>query len=195
MDRHLEEFRSEVISCSKCELAKTRNNVVFGEGNKHAPIFIISEAPGREEDLCGRPFVGASGQLLDKIFSACNFSRTEHIYISNVVKCRPPNNRPPNPEEICKCKPSLLEQINIVDPAILVLLGATALRNMTGPDMKITKMRGEWFHCENRLAMAVYHPSALLRNPALKKDTWADFKRIILKYREIVDPSHYCRYI
>ena len=172
----LELLKEEVLNCNKCGLAKTRNKVIFGEGNSHAPIVIIGEAPGKDEDLQGRPVVGYSGQLLDKILDACGFNRIHHVFISNIIKCRPPGNRVPLPEEIKVCKPFLLRQIEIINPKILILLGATALKTMSGPEMRITKTRGNWINWENRLAMPVYHPSALLRNPALKKDTWEDFK-------------------
>jgi len=191
----LEDFKKEVLSCNKCSLAHTRKNVIFGEGSSHAPIFIIGEAPGKEEDQQGRPFVGYSGQLLDKILDACGFTRTRHVFISNILKCRPPGNRVPLPEEIEVCKPYLLRQIELINPKILILLGATALKAMIGPEMRITKIRGNWINWENRLVMPVYHPSALLRNPELKRDTWKDFKKIVLKYRQIVDQSHYSAHI
>lgn len=191
----LEILKKEVLSCQKCVLSKSRKNVIFGEGNPDAPIFIIGEAPGRDEDIQGRPFVGLSGQLLDKILDACGFNRTEHVFISNIIKCRPPGNRVPFTEEIQACMPYLLKQIQLIDPKILILLGATALKSMFDTNMKITKIRGTWLNYENRLAMAVYHPSALLRNPALKRDTWEDFKKIIFKYREIVNPSHYSAHV
>jgi uracil-DNA glycosylase family 4 len=191
----IEELKKEVLACTNCSLAKTRNNVIFGEGNINAPVFLIGEAPGRTEDLLGRPFVGRSGQLLDKILEACGFNRTEHVFISSIVKCRPPGNRTPHDEEIFKCKPYLLRQINLVDPKILILLGSVALKSLIGKALKITRARGKWINMENRLAMAVYHPSALLRNPHLKKDTWEDFKKIVFKYREIVNPSHRSEYI
>lgn len=191
----IEVLKREILNCHKCSLAKSRNNVIFGEGNSHAPVLIIGEAPGRDEDLQGRPFVGNSGQLLDKILDACGFNRTQHVFISNIIKCRPPGNRVPLPEEIEKCKPFLLQQIQIIDPKILILLGATALKNLVGPESKITKIRGNWINWENRLAMPVYHPSALLRNPGLKRDTWEDFKKIVFKYRQLVDPSHYSAHI
>jgi len=191
----LDTLKMEVLGCNKCDLAKTRNHVIFGEGNPCAPILIIGEAPGRDEDLQGRPFVGHSGQLLDKILDACGFNRTHHVYISNIIKCRPPGNRLPYPEEIEKCKPLLLMQMELISPKILILLGATALKSMIGPDMRITKVRGNWISWENRLAMPVYHPSALLRNPVLKRDTWEDFKKIVFKYREIVDHAHFSAHI
>lgn len=191
----LEELENEVMHCTSCGLSQTRNHVIFGEGNVHAPVLIIGEAPGRDEDLQGRPFVGLSGQLLDKILAACGFNRKEHVYISNIIKCRPPGNRTPLPEETHRCKPYLLKQIELIDPKILILLGATALKNMIGSDLKITRFRGTWINWENRLVMPVYHPSALLRNPALKKDTWEDFKKVVFKYREIVNPSHYSAHV
>jgi uracil-DNA glycosylase family 4 len=191
----LESLEKEVLNCHKCSLAKTRNHVIFGEGNPHAPIFLIGEAPGMDEDLKGRPFVGRSGHLLDKILNACGFTRTQHVFISNVVKCRPPGNRVPTPEEVEKCKPYLLQQIEWIDPQILILLGATALKNLAGPESRITRIRGTWLHIANRLAMPVYHPSALLRDPALKRDTWEDFKKIVHKYRQMVDPAHYSAFV
>jgi len=191
----LEDLKKEVVNCNKCGLANRRSNVIFGEGNSHAPIIIIGEAPGKDEDLKGRPFVGHSGQLLDKILDACGFNRTHHIYISNIIKCRPPGNRIPFPEEVRICKPYLLQQIDLIKPKILILLGATALKSLIGPEMRITKVRGNWIEWNNYLAMPVYHPSALLRNPALKRKTWEDFKKIVIKYRQIVDPSHYSAHI
>jgi uracil-DNA glycosylase family 4 len=191
----LESLKQEILSCHRCPLAESRNNVIFGEGNAKAPIFIIGEAPGMDEDLRGRPFVGRSGQLLDKILAACGFNRMDHVFISNIVKCRPPGNRQPSGEEIRACIPYLIQQIDIVNPKILILLGATALKNLAGPDQRITRVRGTWLNWENRLAMPVYHPSALLRNPDLKRDTWEDYKKIVRKYRELVDPSHYSAHV
>ncbi len=192
---YLDDLKEDVLRCSKCELSKTRNNVIFGEGNTKARIFLIGEAPGRDEDLQGHPFVGLSGKLLDKIFEACGFNRNEHIYISNILKCRPPGNRTPSPEEIEKCLPFLKQQIELIKPKILVLLGATALKSLMDPGMKITKVRGTWLNWNNYLTIPVYHPSALLRNPALKRETWEDFKKIIFKYREIEDPLHYSPHV
>ncbi len=191
----LNELRDEVLKCQKCGLAKTRNKVIFGEGNNRAPVFIIGEAPGGDEDMIGRPFVGVSGQLLDKILAACGFTRKEHVFISNIIKCRPPGNRVPQPDETRICKPYLLKQIELIDPKIIILLGATALKNMLGPELRITRLRGTWMEWEGRLVMPVFHPSALLRNPDLKRDTWEDFKKIVFKYREIVDAEHYSDHV
>jgi len=187
----LETLKSEVLSCSKCGLAATRHHAIFGEGFSHAEVMIIGEAPGRDEDLGGRPFIGRSGQLLDKILEACGFTREGHVYISNIVKCRPPGNRDPEINEREACFPYLLKQIEIIDPTILVLLGATALKSLMGQDMRITRERGNWLEWNGKLVMPVYHPSALLRNPDLKRPTWEDFKKIVYKYRELIDAEHY----
>ena len=195
MESDFEALKEKILHCTGCPLARERNNVIFGEGNRNGGIMIIGEAPGRDEDLQGRPFVGLSGQLLDKILAACGFNRTEHVFISNIVKCRPPDNRVPSPGEAEVCMPWLLNQIEIIDPKIMILLGATALKYMAGPEYKITRDRGKWISCHGRLTMPVYHPAALLRNPGLKRDTWEDFKKITFKYRELVDPQHYSQYI
>lgn len=194
MDK-LSELREEVLACTRCRLYQTRKNVVFGNGNPEADIFIIGEAPGFDEDRVGKVFVGKSGQLLDKIFEACNFSRDKHLYISNILKCRPPDNRNPVIDEQKACIPYLLKQIDIIDPKIIILLGSVPLKAFFGPDAKITSDRGTWKNYFNRFVMPTYHPSALLRNPNLKTDSWKDFKNIIRKYRELVDPEHYCKYL
>ncbi len=195
MNKELEQLKKEVENCTKCPLHKIRHNVVFGTGNTEAKIFLIGEAPGYEEDRTGVAFVGKSGQLLDKILLACNFNRKEHVFISNIVKCRPPENRIPTIEEQIKCLPYLLRQIEIINPEIIVTLGATAIKALIDSKIKISKERGRWIVWNNRLVMPTYHPSALLRNVNLKKDVWEDFKKVIIKYRELVNPEHYCKYI
>ncbi|MGE0077122.1 MAG: uracil-DNA glycosylase family protein [Bacteroidales bacterium] len=191
----MEELKNSILHCNKCNLSKTRNNPIFGEGNLNAPIFIIGEAPGKDEDLLGRPFIGKSGQLLDKILTVCGFTREEHVFISNIVRCRPPENRIPTTQEAEICMPYLLKQIELVNPKILILLGATALKYMAGQNHRITKEHGTWLTVLNKLAMPVYHPAALLRDPSLKKDTWEDFKKIVFKYRELINPQHYSPHI
>ena len=191
----LASLREEVLGCTKCDLCKSRRHAIFGEGNPAARIMIIGEAPGYDEDVQGRPFVGKSGQLLDKILAACGFTRTQHVFISNIVKCRPPGNRTPSLKEAEVCMPYLKRQIEIINPEFLVLLGATALRYMVGEKYKITAMRGTWIDIEGRKAMPVYHPAALLRNPALKRPTWEDFKALVWKYREIVNPQHHAEQV
>lgn len=195
MGQTIELLKEEILKCTKCGLAKTRNHVIFGEGNIHAGIFIIGEAPGYDEDMQGRPFIGKSGQLLDKILAACGFTRNEHVFISNIVRCRPPGNRVPTPTEVAACIPWILKQIELVDPKILILLGATVLQTMAGSELRITKERGNWINCQNRLAMPVYHPAALLRNPSLKRETWDDYKMIVFKYRELVDKLHFSAHV
>lgn len=195
MNSGFELLKEDVLKCTKCGLAHSRQHVIFGEGNINGGILIIGEAPGRDEDIQGRPFVGKSGQLLDKILAVCGFTRNEHVFISNIVKCRPPENRVPTPEEAALCMPWLLKQIELINPKILILLGATALKCMMGQDRKITHERGNWIIWHERLAMPVYHPSALLRDPSLKRDTWEDFKKVVCKYRELIDPQHYSAYV
>ncbi|NLT03566.1 MAG: uracil-DNA glycosylase [Bacteroidales bacterium] len=195
MNDTIETFQAELLTCTKCALAATRHHVILGEGPYNAPIFIIGEAPGYEEDLHGRPFIGPSGQLLDKMLDACGFNRQEHVFISNIVRCRPPGNRPPTPQEAAICLPWLQTQIELVNPKILILLGSTALRYMAGPGYRISQTRGTWRTCQNRLTMPIYHPSALLRNPALKRLTWEDLKSIVYTYRQLVNPSHTSAYI
>ncbi|MBN2667358.1 MAG: uracil-DNA glycosylase [Bacteroidales bacterium] len=189
--QNLESLRPAILNCTLCGLARTRNHVIFGEGNPNAGIMLIGEAPGRDEDIQGRPFVGLSGQLLDKILAACGFTRNEHVFISNIVKCRPPGNRLPSTDEASLCMPWLLMQIEMINPKIMILLGATALKYMAGSDYRITKDHGKWISISDRLAIPVYHPAALLRDPSLKRDTWEDFKIIFHKYRELVDPNHH----
>src|SRR5574344_98328 len=134
-----ESLRNEVLSCQKCLLREGRHSVVFGEGSRTAKLMCIGEGPGYYEDMQGRPFVGASGMLLDKILSVCGFSRQEQVFIANIVKCRPPGNRDPLPEERAACLPYLLRQIEVLNPPILVLLGATALKGLIDPNAHITQ--------------------------------------------------------
>ena len=195
MQPQLDLLKADVLGCKKCELSETRNHVIFGEGNVSAKILIIDEAPGKDEDIQGRPFVGKSGQLLDKILSACGFTREEHVFISNIVKCRPPDNRVPTRFEADACISWLRKQIELIDPKILILLGATALKHMAGPEHRITRERGKWLSLQGRLAMPVFHPAALLRDPRLKRDTWEDYKKIVFKYRELVDSNHHSNHI
>jgi uracil-DNA glycosylase family 4 len=191
----MEQLKQEVLSCTKCVLHRSRHNVIFGEGNTSARILIIGEAPGHDEDMIGRPFVGKSGQLLDRILAACGFTREKHVYISNIVKCRPPGNRVPTDQEAKTCIPYLMKQIELINPLILIPLGASALRVFFGKEYRITQVRGNWLTWYDKLVMPVYHPAALLRNPNLKKDTWEDYKKVVHKYRELVDPDHYSEHV
>ena len=160
--------------CHRCELGNTRINAVVGRGNEQAPILIVGEGPGQNEDEQGLPFVGRSGQLLEKILAAVKLSVDRDVYICNVVRCRPPENRVPTPVEVTACKPYLLEQIRLVDPKIILLTGATAVRAITGKKDGITKIRGTWIEWEGRWCMPIFHPAYLLRNPdpAVGKPKW-----------------------
>ena len=191
----LEQLKEETYQCTKCALSASRHHVVFGEGNPNAEIMFIGEGPGREEDLSGHPFVGRSGQMLDKILEACGFKRNKHIYIGNIVKCRPPGNRAPLPDERAACLPYLYKQIMLIDPKIIVLLGGTALNGLIDPNLKISRTRGNWIQWNSRWVMPVFHPAALLHNEGLKRPTWEDFKKIVFKYRELIDPEHFSKYI
>lgn len=152
--------------CHRCELGKTRINPVVGRGNEKASILIIGEGPGQNEDEQGLPFVGRSGQLLEKILASVKLTIESDIYICNVVRCRPPENRVPTPAEVAACKPYLLEQIRLVDPQIILLTGATAVKAITGKKEPISKIRGTWIEWEGRLCMPIFHPAYLLRNPS-----------------------------
>lgn len=186
----LEQLRAAVQGCRACGLRAGCSGVVFGEGCSDAHLVCCGEGPGAEEDRLLRPFVGAAGQLLDKILAASGFGRTRNAYILNVVKCRPPGNRVPEPGERAACRPNLDAQLRIIKPQIVVLLGATALQTLINPDARITRLRGQWLQKDGVWYMPTYHPAALLRDPSKKKETWHDFKLVIDKYRELVDPGH-----
>ncbi len=178
----LEALRKIVSECHLCDLAKTRKNVVFGEGNPNARVMFIGEGPGATEDETGRPFVGRAGQLLTKMIeNVLEIPRSE-VYIANIVKCRPPGNRVPTPEEAQTCIPYLFKQIQIVDPKILVALGATSYRWLTGDNTPISKIRGEMVKFEDRILIPTFHPSYLLRNPSKKKEVYHD----LLKIKELL---------
>lgn len=187
---NLDELKQAVLQCQRCGLRSGCSGLVFGEGSQSARIVLCGEGPGAEEDRLLRPFVGAAGQLLDKILEACGFGRFEHVFILNVIKCRPPGNRVPTEDERKACLPNLEAQLRILKPEIIVLMGATAVQTMIDPQARITKLRGDWIQRNGVWYMPTYHPAALLRTPSLKKDAWHDFKLVIDKYRELVDPAH-----
>jgi len=158
-----------------CELAKTRSSVVFGEGSESSPIMFVGEGPGESEDKSGRPFVGAAGELLTKMIEGVLLLKRESVYITNVVKCRPPNNRVPTKEECSACRPYLDKQIELISPKIIVALGATALNTLTGENYSIMKMRGNLLEIGGAKLIPTYHPSFVLRNPSTaKKAVYAD---------------------
>ncbi|MBN2134234.1 MAG: uracil-DNA glycosylase [Acidobacteria bacterium] len=173
-----DELREITIKCRKCGLAEGRTNVVFGEGDPNADLLFIGEGPGMHEDLQGRPFVGRAGQLLDKMIIAMGFKR-EQVYIANIVKCRPPGNRDPLPDEVAMCVPYLKAQINFIKPKIIVLLGAVAVRALLDSKEGITKIRGRIMDYYGVPIMPVYHPAYLLRNPAKKKEAWEDLQKVM----------------
>ncbi len=190
----IRQLNDQVQDCRRCQLRAGCSRVVFGEGSLNGGLMVIGEGPGQDEDRLGRPFVGRAGQLLDKILESGGFSRRDQVYVGNIVKCRPPGNRVPLPEERTACMPYLKEQIAIVDPKIIILLGATALQGLIDPKAKIGASRGKWLQWEGRWVMPTYHPAALLRNPGLKPVVWEDLKQVVGKYRELVKPSHPCEY-
>ncbi len=166
--------------CEKCSLSNTRTKSVFGVGNPNADILFVGEAPGEQEDLSGTPFVGRAGQLLDKFLYAVDISR-ESVYIANILKCRPPKNRDPLPEEEDCCIDYLREQVAIIQPKIIVCLGRISAMRLIKKDFKITKEHGYWFEKGNYLMTAIYHPAALLRDPHKKEEMLEDMKRIKAK--------------
>lgn len=165
------------LRCQACELRNGCRQVVFADGNPQADIMLVGEGPGQSEDEQGKPFVGKAGQLLDKILAAVDFAR-ERVYITNVVKCRPPNNRLPNNLEIAACRGYLEAQIRINRPKLIVCLGALATQTLVDPKARITQVRGKWFVRKDIMIMPTYHPAALLRNDSLKRPVWEDFKLI-----------------
>ncbi len=180
----LDELQSICNSCTKCPLHETRTNVVFGSGSENAKILFIGEAPGQHEDEQGLPFVGASGKLLDKYLDAIGLSR-EDCYIANILKCRPPKNRDPKPEEEEMCIGYLREQLKIIQPTVIVCLGRISAFKIIKPDFKITQEHGKWFKKGDYLITAVYHPSALLRDPRKRDDMMRDFLTIKDKILEL----------
>lgn len=179
-----EELREECGKCQKCALGKTRTNCVFGTGNENADVLFVGEAPGEKEDLSGIPFVGAAGKLLDKYLYAVDIDR-ERVYIANILKCRPPNNRDPLPAEEEACLPYLREQVRLMQPKIIICLGRISAMKLIKPDFKITKEHGQWFKKGNYLMTAVYHPAALLRDPRKKEDMLLDMQNIKAKLDEL----------
>ncbi len=173
-----EMLQAQCMGCEKCELCKTRHNVVFGVGNPNAEVMLIGEGPGENEDLQGEPFVGRAGKLLDEMLELIGLSRKQNVYIANIVKCRPPQNRDPKPEEQAACIGYLKEQIKLIQPKIIICLGRIAAMVMISENFRITKEHGQWFDVEGAKCMALYHPAALLRDPRKKPETFEDLVRI-----------------
>jgi len=177
-DSRILSLKNKILHCQKCPLSKTRETVVFGEGSPNAKLMFIGEAPGREEDVQGRPFVGEAGMLLTKIINAMGLKR-EDVYICNILKCRPPKNRNPLPEEISFCIDHLYEQIKCIEPEVICGLGKFASQTLLNTQTSITKLRGNWYKFKGIKFMPTFHPAYLLRNPRDKTSVWQDMKKIM----------------
>jgi len=173
----LAEVREELGDCKRCKLHRTRRTIVFGEGSEKATLMFIGEGPGYDEDVQGKPFVGKAGQLLTKIIESINLSR-EEVYIANIIKCRPPQNRNPEPDEIQSCNPFLTKQISAIQPKIICALGTFSAQTLLKTNAKITALRGKFYDLEGIKVIPTYHPAFLLRNPEKKREVWEDMKKI-----------------
>ena len=177
-------LKQECSSCARCSLGRTRTNLVFGTGDEHSDIVFVGEGPGEQEDLKGIPCVGPAGQLLDTMLKLIGFRR-EDVYICNIVKCRPPMNRDPAPEEREACSEWLDRQLKLIDPKIIVCLGRISATSLINPSFRITKEHGQWHEIDGRKVIATYHPSALLRDVSKRPEAFADFREIRNALREL----------
>ena len=189
MHHSMEDLREAALTCRACPLCETRRNVVFGVGPLDAKIMLIGEGPGENEDLLGEPFVGRGGQLLDKLLSAVDLTRKRNVYIANMVKCRPPQNRDPKPEEMEACMDWLRNQVALMRPRIIVCLGRISAMKLISPNFKVTKEHGIWFEKNGIYMMGTFHPAALLRNPLNKPDALEDFLSVKAKALELCPES------
>ncbi len=174
----LNDIRADLGECTRCRLHKTRNKIVFGVGNPKAELVFVGEGPGHDEDMQGEPFVGRAGKLLTQMIEAMSLRR-EDVYIANVVKCRPPENRLPEKDEIATCSPFLLRQLAAIQPKVICCLGACAAQTMLATTQGISKFRGEWFDFRGSKLIATYHPAYLLRNPPAKSEVWKDLQKVM----------------
>lgn len=181
----LDELEAKCQGCKNCGLCAGRTNLVFGVGNHNAKIMLIGEGPGENEDLQGKPFVGKSGQLLDKYLSVIDLDRSKNVYIANIVKCRPPQNRDPLPEEQEQCIKWLREQFKIIRPQIIVCLGRISAQRLISPDFRVTRQHGEFYNKNGVLMMGTFHPSALLRNYENKEPALQDWLKLRDKIKEL----------
>lgn len=179
----LEELRAQIGDCRLCKLCTGRTHIVFGVGNPKARLMFVGEGPGRDEDIQGEPFVGRAGQLLNDIITKGMGLKREDVYIANVVKCRPPENRNPEPDEVAACEPFLKKQIDLIRPEVIVGLGKFAVQTLLQNKVPITKVRGTWHQYHGIKLMPTFHPAYLLRNPADKKLVWEDIKKVIKELR------------
>lgn len=177
LPRELQALQALVATCEKCGLCKTRTQTVFSDGTPLAKLMFVGEAPGRDEDLRGVPFVGRAGQLLDKMIAAMEMTRAE-VYICNVLKCRPPDNRPPAPEEVAQCRPYLEQQVALVRPVVICALGLSAVQALLETKATMASMRGNTYSFRGIPLIPTYHPAALLRNPGWKRESWIDLQRV-----------------
>ena len=178
--RPLTEIRNELGDCKRCRLCEGRRSIVFGSGNPRSELVFVGEAPGAEEDAQGVPFVGAAGQLLTKMIEAMGYRRDD-VYICNVIKCRPPDNRNPAPDELAACEPFLKQQLASLQPRVIVALGKFASQALLRETTAITRLRGQWRTYQGIPLMPTYHPAYLLRSPAEKKNAWADLQQVMAK--------------
>jgi DNA polymerase len=174
----LEILKKELDGCTRCDLSEGRKSVVFGTGDPGARIVFVGEAPGRDEDLQGEPFVGKAGQLLTRIINAMGLERNQ-VYICNVIKCRPPGNRDPKPDEIAMCLPFLTRQLEIIRPQVICALGSFAARTLLNTDIGISRLRGRFHDYQGTPLMPTFHPSYLLRNPQAKREVWEDIQKVM----------------
>ena len=181
----LDELELECKNCTKCGLCEGRTNLVFGIGKKDADIMLIGEGPGENEDLQGEPFVGRSGKLLDKFLNSIDLDRNKNVYIANMVKCRPPKNRDPKPEEQDMCITWLREQFKIIRPKIIICVGRISAQKLISPDFRVTKQHGKFINKNGVLMMGTYHPAAILRNPNNKEQAFADWLKVRDKIEEL----------
>ena len=177
-DDSLLKIREDLGECTRCKLHKGRNKIVFGDGNPKAQLVFVGEGPGADEDMQGLPFVGRAGKLLTQMIEAMGLQRKD-VYICNVVKCRPPENRAPEPDEVSTCSPYLMRQIDSIHPKVIVCLGATAAKTILNTTRGISQFRGEWLEWRGHKLMATYHPAYLLRNPPAKADVWKDLQKVM----------------
>ncbi|MBR1584634.1 MAG: uracil-DNA glycosylase [Clostridia bacterium] len=187
MEVSWDSLHAQIAACQQCELCRQIHNKVPGQGDGSADLMFIGEGPGADEDLQGLAFVGAAGQLLTKMIAAIGYTR-EQVYICNVVKCRPPHNRTPEPQEAAACLPFLRAQFSLVRPRVIVLLGATAARAVLGDQIRITRDRGQWVEKKGVWFMPTYHPAALLRDVSKKRDAWHDLQMVQAKLKELQGP-------
>ncbi len=181
------QLSKDISQCTNCPLCETCNQKVPGQGDPHAPLMLIGEGPGQQEDEQGLVFVGPAGQLLTKMLAAIQLPR-DRVYICNIVKCRPPNNRTPQPSEMEACRSYLLAQWSLVQPKVVLLLGSTAVRGVLGDNYRVTRARGQWYERGGVPVLATYHPSALLRDQSKKREAWADLKMV---HRKLLSLQQY----